>query len=97
MADVRIVGKAMNDLADDWHWVVLHDTQQIEPTVYFASSVDTVCGILISSTAQRVRLYDMGAPDSPTCQACLDDGLSPDLRAQIEQVMEEAVRTPAPV
>ena len=95
MADVRIVGKAMDDLADDWHWVVLHDAEESEPRLYAATSVDTVCGIFISGPVPRVRLFDMGAPDAPTCSTCLDDGLSPGLRAEIEIAIEAAEEAPA--
>jgi hypothetical protein len=94
MADVRVVGKAMNDLADEWHWVVLHDAHELEPRLYVAASVDTVCGILISDAPQRVRLFDMGAPDEPTCRRCLDGGLDPGLRAEIVRVLEEAELVP---
>jgi hypothetical protein len=97
MAQKQIVAKALNDLADEWHWVVMHDAQQLEPEVYMASLVDTVCGILISGTPQRVRLYDMGAPDEPTCPSCLDSGLPPGLRAEIEQVIESAESAPVEV
>ena len=65
MADHRIVAKAMNDLADDWHWVVLRDAHELEPRVYLARTVDTVCGILIDAGPRRVRLYDTGAPSDP--------------------------------
>ena len=49
MADHRIVAKAMNDLADDWHWVVLRDAHELEPRVYLARTVDTICGILMAT------------------------------------------------
>lgn len=74
MADVRIVAKAMDDLADDWHWVLLRGAQELEPRLYHAQQVGTACGLLISSTPQRVRLFDMGAPPEPTCPRCLEDG-----------------------
>lgn len=94
MPDVRIVAKAMNDLADDWHWVVLHGAHELEPRLYLAASVMTICGIAISDTPQKVRLFDMGAPDTPTCQRCLDGGLDPGLRAEIVRVLEEADAVP---
>ncbi|MEE8422250.1 MAG: hypothetical protein V3S31_05685 [Dehalococcoidia bacterium] len=97
MSEVQIVAKALNDLADEWHWVVMHDAEQVEAEVYIASLVDTICGILISGTPQRVRLYDMGAPDEPTCQSCLDSGLPPGLRAEIEQAIEAAESAPVEV
>ncbi len=98
MAELRIVAKALNDLADDWHWVVLHDAQQLdEADVYVASHVDTICGISISGTPQRVRLYNMGAPDEPTCQSCLEEGLPPGLRAQIAEAIESAEAVPLEV
>ena len=94
MPDHRIVAKAMNDLADDWHWVVLRDAQQLEPAVYLARAVDTICGILIDPGPRRVRLYDTGAPPEPTCRACLDDGLDRGLRAQISEALEAAEAMP---
>ena len=98
MAELRIVAKALNDLGDDWHWVVLHDAQQLdEAEVYVAKYVDTICGISISGTPQRVRLYDMGAPDEPTCQSCLDQGLAPGLRAQISEAIESVEAVPLEV
>ena len=35
MSDVRIVAKAMDDLADDWHWVLLHGAEELEPRLYY--------------------------------------------------------------
>ena len=70
MSDVRIVAKAMDDLADDWHWVLLHDAEELEPRLYHAQRVGTVCGLLIASVPQQVRLFDMGAPAEPTCPRC---------------------------
>ena len=96
MADVQIVAKAMDDLADDWHWVVLVNAEELEPRVYRASRVRTKCGYSISDVPRVVRLFDMGAPDQPTCPRCLGDGLDAGLRAAISEVIEEAERTPAP-
>jgi hypothetical protein len=93
----RIVAKALNDLADEWHWVVLHDASQVEAEIYVASSVDTVCGISISGTPRRVRLYDMGAPDEPTCKACITDGVGPSLRAEINELIESTEAVPTEV
>ena len=95
MSEVRIVGKAMDDLADDWHWVVLHDAEELEPRLYAVGRVDTVCGLLISDRPRKVRLFDMGAPEEPTCARCLDDGLPPGLRAQIEEALEVGAAAPA--
>jgi hypothetical protein len=95
VSEVRFVGKAMDDLADDWHWLVLHDAEELEPRVYLAGRVDTVCGLLISDQPRKVRLFDMGAPDEPTCARCRDDGLSPGLRAQIEQALGIEETAPA--
>lgn len=94
MADHRIVAKAMNDLADDWHWVVLRDAHELEPRLFVASNVDTVCGILINAGPIRVRLYDTGAPSEPTCPACLEDGMDRGLRAQISEAIEAAEAMP---
>lgn len=98
MPDKRVVAKAMNDLADEWHWVVLHDAEEVESGLYATSQVVTLCGLLISGVPRRVRLFDMGAPDTPTCRACLDggseEGLSEGLVKEIEQVLEGA-GTPA--
>ena len=96
MADVRIVGKAMNDLADDWHWVLLIDATPLEERVYHAVRVKTACGLPISDVPRVVRLFDMGAPAEPTCPRCLGDGLSPALRAAVNEALEQAERQPAP-
>ena len=97
MADVRVVAKAMNDLADDWHWVVLFDATEMEPRVFYAMGVRTKCGMPISDSPRVVRLFDMGAPEAPTCPRCLDDGLEPSLRAAIADALRsgEEVATPA--
>ncbi len=97
MADVRIVAKAMDDLADDWHWVLLMDATALEPRVYHTAFVRTECGLVISDVPRVVRLFDMGAPDMPTCPRCLDGGLDAGLRAAISEVLEQAERAPAPV
>lgn len=95
MADRRIVGKAMNDLAGDWHWIVLHDARELEPRLVIANAVDTICGIYIASGPLRVRLIDTGAPAEPTCAACLEGGgLSSSLREEIEAVIESAEAVP---
>jgi hypothetical protein len=97
MADRRIVGKAMNDLGGDWHWIVLHDAHELEPRLVLAASVDTVCGIYIAGGPLRVRLIDTGAPSEPTCSICLDEGgLSPSLREEIEAVIESVEAVPVP-
>jgi hypothetical protein len=97
MADVRIVAKAMDDLADDWHWVLLVDATELEPRVYQAARVRTACGLTISGVPRIVRLFDMGAPDTPTCPKCLERELDPGLRAAITEVIEEAERAPVSV
>lgn len=97
MADVRVVAKAMNDLADDWHWVLLLDATEVEPKVFHAMMVRTRCGVMISASPRVVQLFDMGAPDQPTCPKCLDDGLDPGLRAAISEVIESSERSPEPV
>lgn len=96
MGEVRFVGKAMDDLADEWHWVVLRGAEEMEPRLYLAGRVDTVCGILISDRPRRVRLFDMGAPDEPTCARCLADGLPPGLLADVREALERADREPVP-
>jgi hypothetical protein len=93
MADVTIVAKAMNDLADDWHWVVLVDASVVEPRVFRTSRVRT----RISDVPRVVRLFDMGAPDEPTCPKCLEGGLDAGLRAQISEVLRQAEEAPAGV
>jgi hypothetical protein len=95
VVDVRIVGKAMDDLADDWHWVVLHGAEELEPRLYFTGRVDTVCGILIADRPQRVRLFDMGAPDEPTCARCRDEGMPPGILADVREALERAETAPA--
>ena len=75
----------MDDLADDWHWVVLHAAEELEPRLYLTARVDTVCGILIADRPRRVRLFDMGAPDQPTCPVCSKEGLPPGLLADVRE------------
>lgn len=96
MPDIRVVAKAMNDLGDDWHWVTLVEATEVEPRVFRAMLVRTRCGIMISATPRVVQLFDMGAPDAPTCPRCLEDGIDPALRAAISDVIEAAERVPAP-
>lgn len=96
MPDVRVVAKAMNDLADDWHWVTLVEATELEPRVFRALRVRTRCGIVISSEPRVVQLFDMGAPDEPTCPRCIDGGLDPALRAAISEVIESTERISEP-
>jgi len=96
MPDVRVVAKAMNDLADDWHWVMLVEATELEPRVFRALQVRTRCGIVISSEPRVVQLFDMGAPDEPTCPRCLEGGLDPALRAAISEVIESSERVSQP-
>ena len=100
MSDLRIVAKAMNDLADDWHWLILRDAQPLEPQRYYVSSAATACGLLVVEGPRAVRLYDMGAPDEPTCEACRADGWSDALIADIEEALGAAdplpVESPVP-
>ena len=94
MADLRIVAKALEDFGDDWHWVVLHDAEQIEDRLYRANYVDTLCGIMLDEAPMRVRLHDTGAPDEPNCRRCLNGGLDPALAADIEAAIQEAEAAP---
>ncbi|MGE0227890.1 MAG: hypothetical protein AB7I38_00790 [Dehalococcoidia bacterium] len=96
MPDVRVVAKAMNDLADDWHWVTLVEATELEPRVFRALQVRTRCGIVISSEPRVVQLFDMGAPDEPTCPRCIEGGLDPALRAAISEVLESSERVTQP-
>jgi hypothetical protein len=96
MPDVRVVAKAMNDLADDWHWVLLVDATELEPRVFHAALVKTRCGLMISSTPRVVQLFDMGAPSEPTCPRCLDGGIDPALRAAISEAIESSEREGSP-
>jgi len=96
MADVSIVAKAMNDLADDWHWVLLVDATELEPRLYHATRVRTKCGLAISDVPRTVRLFDMGAPSEPTCPKCLQGDLAPGLRAAISEVLRQAEEVPTP-
>jgi hypothetical protein len=95
MADVRVVAKAMDDLADDWHWVLLLGAEEVEPRTFYAMAVRTVCGLPISDRPRIVQLFDMGAPDAPTCPRCLDGDLDPGLRAAISEALEAAETAPA--
>lgn len=97
MAEVRVVAKAMNDLADDWHWVVLVGATELEPRVFHATMVRTKCGVMISATPRVVQLFDMGAPEEPTCPRCLDGALDAGLRAQISELIEASERATEPV
>mgnify|MGYP006283627151 FL=1 len=97
MSDVRIVGKALDDFGDDWHWVILHDAEPRGERRYWTRLVDTICGIRLDEGGVVVTLVDTGAPDAPDCPRCQGSGLGPDLRAQIEQVLEEAELVPVTV
>ena len=97
MADMRIVAKALDDFGDDWHWVVLHDIEERGERSYYASAVDTVCGIILDEGGVVVTLHDTGAPDTPNCPQCQTGGLSPELYAQIEATLEVAEAVPVPV
>jgi hypothetical protein len=94
MADVSVVAKAMNDLADDWHWVVLVGAVELEPRVFRATRVRTKCGLSISDVPRTVRLFDMGAPDEPTCPRCREGGVDAGLRAAINEVLKQAEEAP---
>lgn len=97
MPDKRIVAKALEDFGDDWHWVILHDAEERGERTYRATSVDTICGILLAEGGITVTLHDTGAPDEPNCPQCLSDGLGPALRADIEQLLEAVEAEPVPV
>ena len=94
MAEVRIVAKALEDFGDDWHWVVLHDAEQRGDRAYWASSVDTICGIALAEGGVVVTLVDTGAPDSPNCTRCLSEGVSPGLRLALDEALEAARALP---
>ena len=97
MADIRIVAKALDDFGDDWHWVILHDAEPRGAARYFPRLVATICGIHLDEGGVVVTLVDTGAPDAPNCPQCQASGVGPGLRAQIEQVLEEADAVPVPV
>ncbi|MBM4409894.1 MAG: hypothetical protein FJ037_00965 [Chloroflexi bacterium] len=94
MAEVRIVAKALEDFGDDWHWVVLHDAEPRGERAYWASSVDTICGIAMAEGGIVVTLHDTGAPDQPDCTRCLNEGVSPGLRLALDEVLEVAEALP---
>ena len=94
MTDMRLVAKALDDFGDDWHWVILHDIEPQGERRFYASRVDTICGIRLDEGGVTVTLVDTGAPDEPNCPQCQAAGLGPTLRAQIEQVLEEAELVP---
>ena len=94
MAEMRLVAKALNDFGDDWHWVILHEVEPRGDRRFFASRVDTICGILLDEGGVVVTLHDTGAPDQPNCPRCLGQGVDPALRAEIERVLEEAEAAP---
>lgn len=97
MAEVRIVAKALDDFGDDWHWVVLHDAEPRGGRAYWASSVDTICGIALAEGGVVVTLHDTGAPDQPDCARCLTKGVSPGLRQALDEVLEVVQAVPIPV
>ena len=96
MANVRIVAKALDDFGDDWHWVILHDVEPRGERRYYARLVDTICGIVLDEGGAVVTLVDTGAPDTPNCPRCQGAGLGPELRAEIERVLEQAEAVPVP-
>lgn len=95
MPDVRIVAKALDDFGDDWHWVILHDAEAVAERRYRASSVDTICGIVLDEGSVVVTLHDTGAPDEPNCPQCLGHGVGPALRLEIEAILEKSEAVPA--
>ena len=94
MTNMRLVAKALDDFGDDWHWVILHDIEQQGERQYYASRVDTICGIHLDEGGAMVTLHDTGAPDEPNCPRCQGSGMSPGLRAELEHVLEEAEAAP---
>jgi hypothetical protein len=94
MAEMRIVAKALDDFGDDWHWVVLHDAEPRGGRAYWASSVDTICGIALAEGGVVVTLHDTGAPDQPDCARCLSGGVSPGLREAVREALEAAEALP---
>ena len=94
MAEMRIVAKALDDFGDDWHWVILHDAESRGGSRYWASHVDTICGIAMAEGGVVVTLHDTGAPERPDCRRCLGDGLGDALREQVEAVLERVEAAP---
>ena len=72
MADTILVAKALDDFGDEWHWVVLKDAVLLDGSRFRASRVVTRCGIELDAGPIVVTLHDTGAPDTPTCERCLD-------------------------
>ncbi len=94
MSDMRLVAKALDDFGDDWHWVILHDIEPRGERKFYASRVDTICGIVLDEGGAVVTLHDTGAPDEPNCPRCQGSGLSPALRADLEAILEAAEAAP---
>ncbi len=97
MAEMQIVAKALEDFGDDWHWVVLHDAEPRGDRRFYASHVDTICGIILDEGGVVVTLHDTGAPDQPNCPRCLQGGFDPALRLALEEVLERAEAEPVRV
>ncbi len=97
MTDMRLVAKALDDFGDDWHWVILHDIEPQGERRYYASRVDTICGIVLDEGGAMVTLPDTGAPDEPNCPRWQGAGMSPGLRAELERVLEQAEAVPVRV
>ena len=90
----EVVAKAMDDLADDWHWVLLENATAVDARRWYAERVRTRCGIIIADRPRVVWLMDMGAPEEPTCPRCLA-GTDHGLIAAIEQHLRTPEAVPA--
>lgn len=88
MSDLTIVATALDDLGGPWHSVVLHDAEHIGPALVRCNGIDTVCGIQFTEGSTTVSLVDTGAPDAPTCPACLDG-----LPANMVSIADRLVRS----
>lgn len=100
--ELLVVAKAIDDPADDWHWVALHDAHSQDGGAkhgrwHVRGSIDTLCGILMHPGPCWVRLFDMEAPDAPTCMACLEANTGPGPAEEAKRLLEgwQPTETPA--
>ena len=96
MSDMTIVAKLLDDFGDNWHWVILHDVDPRSEQQFWASHIDTACGVILDEGGSVAELVDTGAPAEPDCPLCLS-GVSPSGNAAVqvaEEIMEEAQHAP---
>ncbi|MEE2875779.1 MAG: hypothetical protein VYD09_04540 [Chloroflexota bacterium] len=90
---MTIVAKLLDDFGDNWHWVVLHDVEPRGESHFWASHIDTICGVILDEGGSVAELVDTGAPDEPDCNMCLSggSGLSVSVLQEAEKILEVAI------